>query len=173
VNSNKNNELKLFSVPSEKLVLLSVCTYSLYSWYWLFKNWSGVCNIRKKSYSPIIGAWLWIFYNHHLFEEIKTLAEEKGIPVSWTSLNIYGLFLLFFLVWYIPYMMFVSIFVGIALLPINNTCAQFNEANGFEESAQEGFDKKDWVILFIGGTLVIMSLLKAILLSGVLSFFIE
>jgi hypothetical protein len=46
--SKTNEKFKLYSVPSEKLVLMSVCTYSFYCWYWLFKNWSSICKIRKK-----------------------------------------------------------------------------------------------------------------------------
>ena len=158
---NSSVENKLFSVPSEKLVLMSVCTYGMYCLYWFFRNWSGVRDISGKNYSPLVRAWLFPFYNRNLFEEIKKIAQEMEIQVKWlSSVLSYG-YLLFLVGWYSPYMLFVSIFAGVILLPANNTCEQFNEANGFDEST-EGFDRNDWVIIFVGGLLVIISFLNAI-----------
>jgi hypothetical protein len=66
-------------------------------------------------------------------------------------------------------MMFISIFAGLVFVPVNNTCAQINDAHGFQEESQEGFEKKDWTIIVIGGILVTMSLINAIHFSGILS----
>ena len=164
---NSSVENKLFSVPSEKLVLMSVCTYGFYCWYWFFRNWSGVRDIRRKNFSPLVRTWLFPFYNSNLFEEIKKIAQEREIQVKWSSSVLSYGFLLFLVGWYFPYMLFVSIFVGVILLPANNTCEQVNEAKGFDEST-EGFDRNDWVIIFVGGLIVIISFLNAIelLLKG-------
>ena len=163
----RGSNLKLFSVPKEKLILMSVCTYGLYSWYWLFENWSKICGLRERNCAPIFNTWLFPIYNHKLFEEIKNIAVEKGVRVKWKSSIVSIIFLLFLVGWYFPYTLFLSIFVGIALVPVNNTCAKINEADGFGKNV-EGFDKKDWAIIFIGGIFVLMTLIKVILRSGVL-----
>lgn len=163
---NKTNErFKLFSVTSEKLILMSFSTGSFYCFYWLFKNWEGICNIRKKNHSPLIRTGLYPFYNFSLFKEIKSLAEEKDITVWWTSSLIAICYLIFLLGFYFPYMWIISVFAGLVFIPVNNVCEQINAANGFVENSQEGFHKIDWVITIIGGIYVIMAILKAILLS--------
>jgi hypothetical protein len=162
-----NEELGLFAVPSEKLVLMSACTFGLYCWYWLFQNWSRICKIRNRSFSPLVRTWLFPHYNRSLFEEIKALAKEKGLQVGWSATGLSVGFLLFLIGWFSPYTVFISIFVGVILVPVNNTCGQLNETNGFEES-WEGFKRKDWIIIILGGILVIQGFLKLALHSGFL-----
>lgn len=158
---SSSGENKLFSVPSEKLVLMSVCTYGFYCWYWFFRNWSGVRDIRSKNFSPLVRTWLFPFYNFNLFEEIKNIARKNEIQVKWSSSVLSYGFILFLVGWYFPYTLFISIFVGVILVPANNTCEQINEAEGFDEST-EGFDRNDWAIVIIGGLLVINSFFIAI-----------
>ena len=166
VNQN-SEEFNLFAVPSEKLVLMSACTFGFYCWYWLFQNWSRVCKIRNRSFSPLVRTWLFPLYNRSLFEEIKTLAKEKDLPVGWSATGLSIGFLFFLVGFYSPYTVFISIFVGVILVPINNTCGLLNEANGLKES-WEGFDKKDRIIIIVGGILVIQGFLQVVLHSGFL-----
>ena len=157
----------MFAVPSEKLILMSACTFGFYCWYWLFKNWSSVCKVRNRSFSPLVRTWLFPLYNSSLFEEIKTLAKEKDLPVGWSATGLSVGFLLFLVGFFSTYTVFISIFVGVVLVPINNTCGLLNEANGLKES-WEGFDRKDWNIIILGGILVTVSFLKVIVHSGFL-----
>ena len=100
--SKTNERLNLFSVTSEKLILMSFSTGSFYCFYWLFKSWERVSNIRKKNYSPIIRTLLYPFYNFNLFEEIKSLAKEKDILVWWTSPLIGICYLIFLIGFFFP-----------------------------------------------------------------------
>ena len=98
-----NEREKLFSVKSEKLILMSFATGSFYCFYWLLKNWEGVRNIREKDYSPLIRTLLYPIYNFSLFKEIQSLAKEKGIVVWWPSSLIAILYLVFLVGFFFPY----------------------------------------------------------------------
>jgi len=162
-----NDELGLFAVPSEKLALMSACTAGFYCWYWLFQNWSRVCKIRNRSFSPLVRTWLFPFYNRSLFAEINNIAKEKGLEVGWTATGLSVIYLLFLAGFYSTYTVFIAIFLGVVLIPINNTCGLLNESIGLRES-WEGFDKKDWNIIIIGGIVVTIGFLKTIANSGIL-----
>jgi hypothetical protein len=146
---------------------MSACTFGFYCWYWLFQNWTRVCKIRNRKLSPFIRTWLFPHYNRSLFEEIKRLASEKGLQVSWSSRVLSAGFILFLVGWFSSYTVYISIFVGVVLVPVNNTCGILNEANCIKES-WEGLNKIDFNILIFGGLFVLWGFLSLVVHSGLI-----
>lgn len=167
------NKNKLYSVPSEKLLLMSFSTGSYYCFYWLFKNWKAISDIRARPNSPLIRTVLYPIYIFSLLGEIKSLAKDKGLRIRWSPSLLGISYLLLLSGFFFPYTWVFSIFAGITFVPANNTSAQINEANGLEKDSQEGFDKLDWAIIIIGGINVSWAVLKTIMVSGILSKVIQ
>ena len=159
---------KLFAVPSGKMVLMSCTTGSMYCFYWIYKNWQSILNLKNTQSTPLNRTLLYPVYNFILFNEIKSIAKKNNINVWWTSSLIAILFLIILIGFFSPYTWMISIFAGVILLPVNTICTQINEVNGFGENSQEGFHKIDWIIMFLGGINVIMAVIKTIRLSGIL-----
>ncbi len=166
--SASNERLKLFSVPSRKMILMSCSTCTMYCFYWIYKNWQSILKFKNTQSTPLNRTLLYPFYNFTLFNEIKSIANKNNINVWWTSPLIAISFLIILIGFFFPYTWMISIFAGVIFLPVNNVCTRINEVNGFGERSQEGFHKIDWIILFLGGINVVAAVIKTIRLSGVL-----
>lgn len=68
-----------FPVSITKLVVMMVCTMSLYSVYWFYKNWDLVRDRERSDISPVARTLFSIFYCYPCFARIRDAAKERGI----------------------------------------------------------------------------------------------
>ncbi len=74
-----------FPVSIKKLLVLSVCTFGIYEFYWFYKNWKFV---KEKQGLKIMPVWRAIFsplFCYSLFEAVKKHAKRTKVNVKYSS----------------------------------------------------------------------------------------
>ncbi len=74
-----------FPVSIAKLLVLSVCTFGIYEFYWFYKNWKFVKENRGLKIMPF---WRTIFsplFCYSLFEAVTKHAKRKKVIVKYSS----------------------------------------------------------------------------------------
>jgi hypothetical protein len=70
-----------FPVSVTKLVVMSLCTLSVYEFYWFYKNWWYVKDREKTRINPVLRAVFRYFTCYFLFSKIRATAGQHQIPV--------------------------------------------------------------------------------------------
>jgi len=69
-------DIEYFSIPLNKLVILSVFTMGIYEIYWFYKNWEAIRKGEQQEISPFWRAWFAVFYCYSLFKKILQSAKK-------------------------------------------------------------------------------------------------
>lgn len=143
----------MYCVSKKNLILLSICSYGLYTLYWIYKSWNKIHEDTDEDFSPAIRTWLFPIYNFYLFNHIKKESENEGIAIRYNIVFLSILYLFLFSGWY-AYMIFPSvIFTFVAIMPLNNSCILLNEKNKIFDDVIVNS-----TLCYLGGALVILSL---------------
>lgn len=85
----QTKKLEFYVVSPKKFLLLFIGTFSLYSFYWFYKNWDLYKKSTDEEMWPIMRAIFSIFFVHSLFELIankyREQTKEKFISVSYLA----------------------------------------------------------------------------------------
>ncbi len=74
-----------FPVSIKKLLVMSVCTFGIYEFYWFYKNWKFV---KENQGLKIMPFWRAIFspiFCYSLFEAVRKHAKRKKVNVKYSS----------------------------------------------------------------------------------------
>ncbi len=141
-----------FTASTLKLVLMSICTFNLYPFYWFYKNW---VLIKARTGENIMPFWrtfftpIWIY---SCFKHIKTSAVENDIPETlpigllafiYIMLNVLGAFSTLFGI--------IALLSFTVLLPVNGIALSVNKklvANFINNNKFSGWN---WLVLVLGG----------------------
>jgi hypothetical protein len=87
-------------IPVNRLILMSIISFSLYEAYWIYKNWRYVKQRDKRDIRPFWRGWFGIFYCHSLLRRIYEDKEARsfqmpsfspgGLATGWVLLIIVG-----------------------------------------------------------------------------------
>ena len=81
----KTEEQPYFPVSRQKLIVMSVTTLSMYQIYWFYQNYQRVNARAGGGGSPFWRAIAAPITAHGLFARVRTDAQSRFIPVSWSS----------------------------------------------------------------------------------------
>ncbi|MFT2089476.1 hypothetical protein [Paraglaciecola sp. 2405UD69-4] len=87
VNPNDSEEAKpeFFTTAISKMVVLSVCTLNLYSFYWFYKHWTAQKLNANRDCLPVLRAIFQVFFVYSLFSTIKNEADHKSVKAAWMA----------------------------------------------------------------------------------------
>ncbi|MEP0357475.1 hypothetical protein [Paraglaciecola sp.] len=85
--SNDSEEAKpeFFTTAISKMIILSVSTLNLYSFYWFYKHWTAQKLHAGRDCLPVLRAIFQVFFVYSLFATIKNEANVKSIKASWMA----------------------------------------------------------------------------------------
>ncbi len=74
-----------FPVSITKLLVLSVCTFGIYEFYWFYKNWKFVKENQGLKIMPFWRAVFSPLFCYSLFEAVKKHAKRTKVNVKYSS----------------------------------------------------------------------------------------
>ena len=121
-------ETTFFQVSTVKFVTLSICTFSLYTLYWAYKNWQLIQEQTGEKMMPFWRAAFQPLWNFSLFARVEKAATVRSLSVGWSG----GLLALLALLLSgsgklpAPYFLF-SLLCFLPYLPVLGTISRINE----------------------------------------------
>lgn len=88
---------RYYVVAPRKFLLLYVMTFSAYSLYWAYRQWSRERRATGDKLWPVARSIFQLFFTHALFQRINTTLARTGIAPRWgpaTAASVYVVFLL-------------------------------------------------------------------------------
>ncbi len=76
---------RFFAVSILKLILMSVCTFGLYEFYWFYEHWTEVKDQTRENLSPFWRAIFSPLFCYSLFTRIKETSKAEGVPSQYSS----------------------------------------------------------------------------------------
>ena len=149
-----------FPVTSNKLAVLSICTWGLYDYYWFYKNWSRIAERTPRTISPFWRTFFLPFWVRSCFREIREAGTSLRIPnpfdENWSAL-IYILF--YFSSLFLPeFYWWVSIFSFIPLVVANRYASSINALQGPDYDRNDEFSVSNWIWIIVGAGLLVLAL---------------
>lgn len=153
-------EYPLFSVSTQKFIVLSICTFSIYELYWCYQNWVKLQSKSTKDMRPFWRAFFAPLWNFRLFGIIRDMAASKNVAVSWSAGVLGTLYLVLSLLWRLPDpWWWISLASLLALVPVQQTAQRINRlyvAEG-ERLENDTYSKTNIVTIVLGSLLVILA----------------
>lgn len=76
-------EYPLFPVATHKFIVLSLCSFGLYQFYWIYQNWKRLRRASGECLRPFWRLFFAPIWNFFLFRNIGDVATEAGVPYGW------------------------------------------------------------------------------------------
>ena len=73
-----------FPVGNMKLILMSICTFGIYEFYWFYKNWELIRDHQGVQCSPFWRTFFAPIWAFSLFKLIRDRAQSSGVPASFS-----------------------------------------------------------------------------------------
>lgn len=156
----------LFAVPVHKFVLVSLCTFGIYQYYWLYVTWVRLKQRDRLGVSPL---WRTVFsgiWNFELFPLLRRTAEAEGKTVAWSGAALAFLHLVLGVAWRLPEpWSWLGLFAMAPLVPIVATVAALPSSRGH----LEGYSRWDVVAITLGAPLLALAVYLALFTPAWLS----
>lgn len=153
-----------FPVSVTKLILMSLCTLTLYEVYWFYKNWCLVKDREKTRIIPALRAVFAYFFCYVLFARMRATAREHGIPVILpagpVALGWIGISLLIRLPE--PYFL-VSILSVVLLVPVQVAVNRINSRTAPYHDRNSRFTGVNIATVILGGLFLVASVMAYLL----------
>lgn len=150
-----------FTTSTFKLSVMSLSTFSLYLFYWFYKNW---CLIKKQTPNskvmPLLRAFFSPLFAYSCFRHIKVSASRIGInnklPIGYLALAFFLLHLLAQAPHFYGLIGFLSF---LPIVPMNNIALAVNVAHNLQFQNNDKFSTLNKVGITIGAFLWLMMII--------------
>jgi hypothetical protein len=142
---------RLFAVPVHKFVVMTVCTFGIYQFYWAYFNWKGLNKRYSLNASPFWRAAFSGLWNFELFAKIRDAAKVEGVAVNWAPPLLAIAYLLFSASWQLPEPWWLLSQVSfLPLLPVIMTINALPSSRGFKQ----GYSVGNIAVILLGGAFI-------------------
>ncbi len=149
---------KFFTPSTRKLVIMSLCTVSLYVIYWFYKNWRVIQSAGYKC-NPIRRSILFsTIFAYSCFKHIKKSMMQNNIDMVFP---VGILAILFFLLAissiYPTYIgIIISSFMFLPIIPANRVALAVNQARYADFVSDDSFSAWNWFAIMLSGLVIIL-----------------
>lgn len=153
-----------FPVSMWKFVVMSLLTLGIYDIYWTYYQWKRIRDREREELSPFWRTFFGFLWNFSLLPRIAASGAKHQVPVGWngTALALGYLVSQFSLLLPMPWQMIG--FVAFApLIPAAITIERINRAAGATEDPNARFSGGNWIAMILGGPIILLALLLAML----------
>jgi hypothetical protein len=152
----------LFPVATHKFIVLSLCTFGLYQFYWIYQNWKRLKRASGERLSPFWRVFFAPVWNFFLFRDIGDVAMEAGVPYGWSWHALALTWLVLSGLTQLPGPWGLIGFGSIAaIIPVQRTAQQVNDrySQSAAESGNRSYGAANVAWILIGGLLLILSVI--------------
>lgn len=131
VDASTRHAAPLFAVPVHKFVLLTLCTFGGYQFYWTYVNWIRIARREGLVVSPFWRTALAGLWNFELLPNISRAAEAERVVVSWHPTTLAVLYLITNIAWQLPDpWSWLGLLAPLPLVPVVATVAALPSSRG-------------------------------------------
>ncbi|MEP7064749.1 MAG: hypothetical protein ABI889_01820 [Gemmatimonadota bacterium] len=152
-------EAPYFPVAAHKLIVMSVTTLSTYQLYWFFKNYQRLDSRTGGGGSPFWRAVAAPVTARTLFAQVRTDAQSRMIPVTWSTAGLAVIYLCLTLVCFFDYPWWTLALGSVfALVPVHATMQEVNRTVAPKAPRNDRYSIANAVIIVLGVALTIFAL---------------
>lgn len=151
-------EPPFFAVSLTKLVIMSICTLSLYEIYWFYRNWHCVKVREGSNISPASRSIFGIFYCYQCFGRIRKFEIEKNGKSSLLAGPLAAGWIVTSLLWKLPDpYWWVSMFAFVFFIPVQAHANRLNSQASPSHNQNSSISGWNWVAVVLGGILLLLA----------------
>jgi sulfite exporter TauE/SafE len=148
-----------FSVARHKLIVMSVTTLSMYQIYWFFRNFQHINQRTGSGGSPFWRAVAAPLTAHGLFTHVRSDAQSRFIPVSWSSAGLAVIYLGLTLICFFDYPWWTLALGSVfALMPVHATMEEVNRKVAPDGERNDSYSAANAMFIVLGVALTILGL---------------
>jgi len=151
--------IEYYSVSTQKLAILSMCTLGLYIYYWFYKNWKCVRDDGGEKITPFLRAWFLLVTSYGLFKRILLSAQNQGYK-NIHSAGLLATAIILITITYKfpdPYWL-VALLNFVPLIHVQNAINYNNLKLNPNYEISKNFNWKEVVIAVVGGIILILAI---------------
>jgi hypothetical protein len=153
-----------FSVSKPKLIVMSLCTWSIYEVYWFYKNWNIIKERTGQNIRPFWRAFFSIFFCYSFFKSVKQSAGSLGIPTQMSPGGLACAYIALAAMWRLPDPFWLISFVTfLPLLSVQGVVNQINSRGDLTHEPNNRFSGGNVVAMIFGGLMLLLCLIGAFL----------
>jgi hypothetical protein len=160
----------LFPVATHKFIVLSVVSFTAYTFYWFFQNWKRIKTASQENLSPFWRTAFAPLWGFSLFRHIRTLASAQGIAADWTPNLLGTVFLVLNVLWNLPApWWWISLAVFVPAIPVQQTAQRVNElyATAVGEGRNDSYSPGNVAMIVIGGLILALAIMGSFMPDSV------
>ena len=164
--------INYYNVSIAKLIVLSICTLSVYEFYWMYRNWKIIKNHSGVEISPFWRAWFYLFFCGNLFRIIKLSIKQRNFEIPYPTgilatvyilLNFCGYASAKYNHWAATLLWIISFFSLVPLVILQKAINAYNSSIDPSYKINTKFTKGSIVLVAVGGLIVILALFGVLL----------
>ncbi|MDB6140760.1 MAG: hypothetical protein JWO94_3832 [Verrucomicrobiaceae bacterium] len=150
--SRNDKDVLFFPVSTTKLIVMSLVTFGLYRYYWLYQNWKLVARHTCRDLSPFGRTYFWPFYCNSLFNLVKTTAQSNSVEAFFSPVLITCLWIGLALCLRLPdpYRL-IELLAFTLLIPVQQAVNALNDQVAPDHDRNTRFTRLNVVGIVVGG----------------------
>ena len=152
----------LFPVATHKFIVLSLVSFTAYTFYWFYQNWKRIKAASQETLSPFWRTAFAPLWGFSLFSHIRTLASTQGIAAGWSPALLGTFFFVLNFLWSLPdAWWWISLAVFVPVIPVQQTAQRVNEiyAESVGEARNDTYSFGNVAMIIIGGLLLALAIM--------------
>jgi hypothetical protein len=152
----------LFPVATHKFIVLSLVSFTAYTFYWFYQNWKRIKTASQENLSPFWRTAFAPLWGFSLFSQIRILASAQGIAADWSPGLLGTMFLVLNSLWILPDpWSWISLAVFVPAIPIQQTAQRVNEicAKSVGEPQNDTYTAGNVAMIVIGGLVLTLAIM--------------
>lgn len=139
-----------FAVSTRKLAVMFLCTFGLYQYFWLYRNWKLVRLHTGEKLTPVLRTFFAVFFCYALFKRIRDQGEAtQATPLAAGPLA--ALWIVLALLGNLPEpWFFFGLFSLVPLLTVQTVVNDINAAAAPGHDPNDSFSPLNWLGIVIG-----------------------
>jgi hypothetical protein len=156
-----------FPVSVPKLLVMSVCTFGVYEFYWFYMNWKLEQVRSSKKMMPFWRALFSVVWAQSLFERIARRAQDEGVRPQFSPSPMAFLFLVLMLSMKLPDPYWViSLLTIVPILRVHRTAIAINRRATPDAPVNAKFGALNILGVVIGGLALLVLVLDVFFPAG-------
>jgi hypothetical protein len=160
--SDVGTEPPFFAVSVTKLVVMSICTFSIYEVYWFYRHWKQIAEREREAISPLARAIFTIIFCYSCFARMRDYEAETGTSTGAGRLAAVPLAIAWVvttLLWRLPDpYWWISMLAVLFLVPVQMHANRLNTAVAPLHHRNARFSAANWIGVIVGGLFLMLAL---------------
>jgi hypothetical protein len=158
-------EPAFFAVSPLKLVVMSLCTFGLYEFWWFYQNWRIIRMRTKEAIRPFWRTFFAVLFCYQLFLRVR--GHGPGLPAAGLAAGpLAAAWIILTSLWKLPDPWWLVSFLAVfALLPVQSAITKVNDAVAPGHAPNSRFSAWNWGAVAIGGPLFLLGVIATLVPS--------